>query len=232
MRFLAALYLIFFSLLGSAQARDEVVCSIPADQRPSLRVNLEIAQPSVDYTKTRAQLKQFDINSISPYGNGPNVHVNGLTRGAVGFETKTGLHWIRYQKLDRNCFWYAHVDITVKLKPTVYLAREIQSDNCLYREVLNHEYKHVDTDNRLAQDYQLILQDEIERFIQQTPAIGPYTIAEKQKAQDWLISRLDYTVKAVFQRLNADRLKRQALIDTRQEYERVAHLCPGAVGKM
>lgn len=234
MRILLTVFLILLGNALPALAQDEaaVACEIPVDQKPSLRVDLEISQPVMDYTKSRADLKRFEINSISPYGNGENVHVNGLTRGAVGFETKTGLHWVRYEKMDQNCFWYAHVGITIKLKPTVYLASEIPKDSCMYREVLNHEFQHVATDDRLAHDYQVILQDEIERFIQQTPAIGPYTTAQKQQAQDWLTKRLDYTVQAIFARLNTDRLKRQALIDTKQEYDRVAHLCPGQIGTM
>ena len=233
MRFVLAICVLLGGLMPLSVAyAQQVVCEIPPDQQPGLRVNLEVAQPVMDYTKTREELKQFDINSISPYGMGPTVHVNGLTRGAVGFETKAGLHWIKYEKIDQNCFWYANVEITIKLKPTVYLAREIQHDGCLYREVTNHEMKHVAIDVQLAKDYQVILQDEIERFIRQTPAIGPYPLVQKQQAQDWLTTRLDQTIKAVFARLNVERLKRQATIDTREEYERVAQLCPGAVGSM
>lgn len=206
-------------------------CEQPA-KAPSIRIEVLANQPNIDHQRSRLELKQFDIATISPFGSERNVHVNGLMRGAITVETNMAIAWQHSAMGEDNCFWYDHISVNLKLMPVIYIAREIIKDTCLYNEVLRHEYKHYDVDYTTAKDYQLIFQHELERFIRQTGVIGPYPINSREQAKTELSTRLERTIHAINNRLKAERLKRQALIDTREEYERVARACANTQGML
>jgi hypothetical protein len=202
-------------------------CRLTDMQEPALRVEVKVDEPKIDHSLARARLKTFDIATASPYGNGADVHVNGLMRGAITLQTNMTLAWQGTRDGSINCFWYNRVNLDITLKPTIYVAKEIIKDTCMYREVLNHEYKHYDVDYALARDYQVIFQDEVERFLKGNGIVGPVTATQKTAAQKELANRLERTIQAVNDRMKADRIKRQSLIDTRAEYERVVKSCAG-----
>jgi hypothetical protein len=215
---------------GSPQ-QDASICQKPAAPT-SIRVDVNIDSPDVNHSTSRASLKQFEIATVSPYGNGTNVHVNGLMRGAITLDTQFSLAWQKNTDESVNCSWYDHVNLTLKLKPVIYVASEIPNDSCMYREVLNHEYKHYQTDYNISKDYQVIFQDELQNFLQQADVIGPYGKDDQEKVKIELTKRLDKVISAVNDRMKVERIKRQSMIDSREEYERVAHACGDAVGTM
>lgn len=193
---------------------------------PVIRVEMNVAQPGIDHTLPRSQLKSFEITTVSPYGNGADVHVNGLMRGAIVLESQMSLAWQRSRDESVNCSWYESVVLHMKLNPTIFVAREIPANSCLYREVLNHEYRHYQTDFNITREYQVILQNELQRFVTQAGVIGPYSKAQQESIKNDMAGRLEKTIQAVNDRMKAERIKRQALIDTRDEYERVMSACP------
>lgn len=206
-------------------------CVVPSET-PTLHVEIDASHPVIDHTKQRVALKNFDIATISPYGHEQNVHVNGLMRGSITTETKMGIAWQRLSNGEDNCHWFNTIDLTLKLSPTIFIASEIPETTCLYREVLKHEYTHYKTDLQIAQDYQAVFQQEIANFMRQTGVIGPFPAAMQPQAKQELVRRLEAVVHIVSERMNADRIRRQALIDTREEYERVVRACPGDRGAM
>lgn len=230
------LRLIVFALLmvmmcGQIPAAHAAEC-IPPEEQPTLRVEVEAEPPLVDHVHPRVSLKQFDIATISPYGTGRNVHVNGLMRGAITLKTEMGISWQRTKSDDDSCYWFNNIHVSLKLNPTIYIAQEIDENSCLYQEVLKHEYKHYQTDLETAKDYQLVLQEEVEAFMHQTGVIGPFPKDLQDQPKQELIKRLEAVMQSVNSRMKLDRTKRQAKLDTREEYERVTKACPGDQGMM
>lgn len=206
-------------------------CLIP-QQAPTMRVEINASEPLIDHNRPRQSLKQFEIASVSPYGRGQMVHVNGLMRGAISLETQTSVAWQRQENGEENCFWFNEVNVQMKLSPTIYIAREIIKDSCLYQEVLKHEYKHYQVDLSIAQEYQLIFQQELGRFLAQNNLIGPFSSQLKDQPKQQLMKNLETVMHAVNERLKVERIQRQAVVDTREEYERVANACPSDKGMM
>ena len=220
---LAPLYLTTAFAFGMPQ---NISCTAP-DKTAEYRVDLDVARPVIDHTVTRDRLKTFETATVSPYGNNQNVHVNGLMRGAISTESRMALGWQRTQDNAVNCFWYDNVSLKITLKPIIFIAREIPEGSCSYREVLNHEYRHYETDYKIAEEYQVIFKNELDRFLKTASVVGPYPRGQQEQVQQQLGQRIEQLVKSVNQRLDTDRKNRQALIDTRAEYERVAHACAG-----
>lgn len=231
--FLALMMAGLASLAVMPAYAQNAACPQPA-QPAILQVELGISEPKVDHTLSRRDLKRFDIAVASPYAGLPehNVHVNGLMRGAITLETTSTLAWQRTRRDDSNCFWYNKAHVMIKLYPTIYLAKEIPESSCLYREVLNHERQHFAVDSQIAREYQATIRNELSRFLQQSTAIGPYASSQNQQAQDFLKKRFEQALAPIYEQLKVERIKRQAAVDTREEYERVAHLCPSERGLM
>ncbi len=220
--------LLMAALLIAGQAH--ATCPSAPPQRPRLRVEIQVAPPGIDHTHARDSLKNFEISLASPYAHGSAVHVNGLMRGAISLESNSTLAWQGLSDGSNNCFWYNDVVLTMKLSPTIYVASEIPKDSCLYREVLAHEYKHYSVDYAVMQDFQVIFQDELDRYLNQIGVSGPFTAAQKDRAQKDMGARLETKIQSLNNRLKAERLKRQAAVDTLSEYERVARACPQQTG--
>jgi hypothetical protein len=216
---------------GTSCAWAQQTCAIPKEP-PNMRVDIDATQPSIDHLHERAQLKQFQIDTVSPYGPEAKVHINGLMRGAITVETQMNIAWQRSQDGENNCYWFNDVHVTLKLNPTIYIAAEIPEPTCMYHAVLQHEYKHYDVDLNIAKDYQLVLQEELERFLQQSGVIGPFPQQLQDAPKQELVKRLDALMQSVNDRMKFDRMKRQSMVDTLAEYERVMRSCPGDSGMM
>ena len=218
-------------LFSGVKAALAAGCAMPAET-PTLHVEIDASRPDIDHTKRRAMLKGFDIATISPYDHGKNISINALIRGAIAIDTQTGTTLQYLNNGKDNCEWFNNIDLTLKLNPTIFIASEIPENTCLYREVLKHEYTHYKTDLQIAQDYRLVFQKEIENFMRQTGMVGPFPATMQAQVTQELAKRLDAVVHIVSERMNADRIRRQALIDTREEYERVVRACPGDHGAL
>lgn len=203
----------------------------PPHAPPTLRVDLRVDPPRLDHTRSRESLRSFQTALESPYAPGAKVHVNGLMRGSITLETKTGLAWQKTpgrlaREGNKNCFWFDSVTLNMKLSPTIYIAREIPKNTCMYEEVLAHEYRHFAVDQEIAQNYQITFQNMLKRYLERIPFVGPYPDSQKKQAQDALAAQLDAEIKKLHDKMKADRIRQQAKIDTLEEYERVAAACP------
>ena len=201
-------------------------CSAPP-KAPVVVVDLQVTQPGVEHGRLRRELKQFDISTVSPYGVGQQVHVNGLMRGAISLATQSAIAWQRSAFGDQNCFWFDHITVALKLSPTIYVAHEIPEQSCLYNEVLMHEQRHFNTDAQIARDLQYTLKSEIDAMLARTGVLGPFSSQMQDSTRNEMMQRLSQVINGVNDRMKAERTRRQALIDTMQEYERVARACPG-----
>ena len=220
--------IVFLMIIGSigAQQAHAAGCMAPKEM-PTLRVEIDASKPTIDHTHQRTSLKRFDIATISPYDPHQTVHVNGLMRGAITLKTEMGIAWQRLTSGDDNCYWFNNINLQMQLNPTIFIANEIQPNSCLYQEVLKHEYRHYYVDLEVARDYQLVFQEGIERFMRQTGMIGPFPATMQDQAKAELVKQLEIVIHSINERMKSDRIKRQALIDTREEYERVVNACPG-----
>lgn len=193
---------------------------------PSVIVHVQTREPMIDHSLPRSRLKEFNVATVSPYGDSKDVHVNGLMRGAISVGTQSAVAWQHSNNQNDNCFWFDQIEVTLRLNPTIYIAREIPYNSCLYKEVMAHEFQHFNTDFQVAKDYQAIFDRELNRMARELGVIGPYTRDMGMRPKEELLKRLDALVTQISAHMKEDRLLRQARIDTREEYDRIAQACP------
>ncbi len=190
-----------------------------------IHVNLEMPEPLINHAKSRDELRDFSVSTKSPYGENSMTHVNGLMRGPVELKTNTTIAWQNNPQVRQNCFWYRTITLTLRLKPTIYVAREIPEDTCYYNAIIEHEMKHVEVDRGLVRDYQNILYDTVENFTQKNGRIDHSPFGDEKIAQKQLMDDLSDQVQTIHYHMRQDRIERQAKIDSLTEYNRVADQC-------
>ena len=168
------------------------------------------------------------LRAIGPALSRPNERVLGLTRATsrVSVETRIASY------IDRSGRWEcASPALTVSYgySPlTVYVAREIAAGSCAYNEVYQHELRHVQTyQARLRR-----IEPEIAQALQQRFATGAAWRGPKGQAQRVLQRELDERWLPFIKRTIEQVESEQALIDTPQEYARVAKSCHGEVERL
>lgn len=196
----------------------------PCDElpRPSVRVERQKSQPALNTSYGIAAL-----NNLGAAVARPGHQVLGLTRGTASASLSMQAPAI----IDASGRWEcASPQITLRygFNPlTVYVAREFPPGSCTYREIHEHEMRHVKTyEEHLAAIEPALTELLSARFASGGPWRGRRgEIAarlQRELDQRWLPM-----VEREIRRVDAA----QALIDTDEEYERVANACDGEIRK-
>ena len=158
----------------------------------------------------------------------PGTRLLGLTRGKATVQfaisvpalVEQGGHWLCASP---------QVVVTFGLRPmTVYIAKEVPAGSCAFDEIYRHELRHV----RAYQEHLARIEGTLERtllrrFGTESPWRNPPTDTRTQLAREMKERWLPY-VRDEINRGEAD----QELIDTPEEYARVADSCNGEVKKL
>ncbi len=215
-RYALAFLLIFVSSLIRA---DE------CDQLPLPSVTLKRLDEPVSLDTT------YSYKSITVLGSTlhrPENRVLGLTRGTarVRFETKTALIVDRTGRYECAS---PQLVVTYGFSPmSVYVAKEFPKGSCAYNEIYQHELRHVKT----HQDHLISIEKELtdtlnRRFATGSPwrsTVGQTRLTlERELNERWIpyITREMERVESA-----------QALIDTPEEYARVADACNGEIKRI
>jgi hypothetical protein len=195
------------------------------DQLPKPSVSVQLLDEAVTLNTQYGYKELTHLGSA--LGPRPGKLVMGLTRGnaVVKFSSATPT------RTERTGQWECaspQLTLTVGFRPmTVYVGKEFPAGSCAYNEIHQHELRHVKTyQSHLAKIKQDLGDTLNQRFATGGAWRGPLgqTHARLQRELDerWL----PY-VQRELRRVDAD----QELIDTPEEYERIANSCNGEIRK-
>jgi hypothetical protein len=192
-----------------------------------------LPKPSVKVERLPTRLALNTTYSIAALNNigasvaRPGHQVLGLTRGTAS----ASLGAQSPSLLDGRRRWECvspQITLRYGFSPmTVYVAREFPPGTCAHKEIHEHEMRHVKTyEDHLATIEQELLETLSTRFATGTPWRGP---AGEVSAR--LQRELDQRWLPYIQRRIKSVEEAQALIDTDEEYARVADACNGEIRK-
>ncbi|HOY02462.1 MAG TPA: hypothetical protein PLV36_13295 [Zoogloea sp.] len=195
------------------------------DQLPSPSVTLKRHEEPITLD-TRSSYRTLTL--IGPRNLPAGKQVLGLTRGTatVRFESRITAY------TDPGGRWECaspQLTVTYGFSPmTVYVAREFPPGSCAYKEIHEHELRHV----RAYQAHLLRIEQELadtlkRRFVTDGPWRGPVGQARARLQQE-LEERWAPYIRREMNKVDAA----QALIDTPEEYARVAESCGGEVKRL
>lgn len=157
-----------------------------------------------------------------------NVRVLGLTRGV----SRIGVELRVQSVIDPTRQWECvspQIVVTYGFNPmTVYVAKEFPKGSCAYNEIYRHELRHVQTYlDHLSSIEKGIAETLVKRFATgrlYRGAVGQTRQMLERELNDRWLPYLNRQIERV--------ASSQALIDTPQEYERVARSCDGAIRRV
>jgi len=194
----------------------------------------QLPKPSVTVERLEARVTvntQYSYKVLNHLGSAlarPGNQVLGLTRGnaVAHFSTSTPI------SVEHSGRWECaspQLTLTLGFNPlTVYIAKEFPEGGCAFKEIYQHELRHVKTyEAHLARIEKDLSESLNRRFATGGPWRGPVgqTSAQLQRELDqrWL----PY-IQREFSRADEE----QSLIDTPEEYARVANACNGEIRKL
>ncbi|MBU6234518.1 MAG: hypothetical protein KGQ41_01625 [Alphaproteobacteria bacterium] len=202
---------------------DQIACPTQKSARVDVRWRSETIK--YDNTKTTADLNNRDIDSENPYGVHVSTDVGGLMTGKMEYKSGIQVSSIRYPTAKVACFWIDKVVVDVVIDPTIQIASEHQKGTCEYDAILEHEHKHVAIDRKVVTDYLERLRMAAAMAVQKVGMVGPKPDSTSEEYKKKMSDYVSAQVKAVADKMYADRTARQKAFDNKDEYDRVSAKC-------
>jgi hypothetical protein len=198
-----------------------------AKMAPQVNVKPRTKNVRYDFTKSKAELNSFDVDTISPYGPNHRTIVSGLMSGSIQTKSQVEFMHEKYEHLDRGCVYLKAANVTISIDPTIYVANEYPKGSCYHNAVLNHERKHVREDQLIVNKYVGRIGRALKDMIDsQNAAFGPYRIDQMDQVQINIQNSINKVVKRFNDDMNQERRRRQQAIDNIEEYESIGARCP------
>ncbi len=154
----------------------------------------------------------------------PHTHHLALTTSRVDWRSEITAHYARAPGAGPVCAVAGAVTVhLVHAEHVIRLAREIPEGGCLWREVLAHERRHVAINRRTLRTALGRVRAAAEAWAARAEARAP----EVEPAVGTLQEGLRRAIEPALAAMRAERERGHRAIDTREEYRRLARVCPG-----
>lgn len=191
---------------------------------PVIKVTTEIAEIAYDHSLPIAVL-----NRANGRGEAASGHVLGLTRQLyTGSIPAIGIV-IRPQPEGGFCVGYDDGTMVLRLQTDIFIGSELEAGSCLYDQVLAHEQRHAKVGQRLYREFAAKLEAGLEAALRKQPFIR---VASEAEAAGAARARLTEIYDPLYRDFRSVYRKRQAIIDTSGEFERVRAACPGEAARL
>lgn len=199
-----------------------IACQVP--RAPAVSIEVDTDDIQYDFSRSTTELTGIQSNTVSPYPPGADTATGGLREDHP--EIRSQVTWaLSYDpRANVGCMAYDTIDVKIHLSPHIYVAREFDIPEC--REaVLEHEQKHVAVDRRLTNKYARIVGERLQQLVNETGAVGPFNMAEKDRVKAASSREIHDTIELVEGAFSREMRFEQGKVDSLDEYMRVGKIC-------
>ena len=193
---------------------------------PVISVKPESAAVRYDFSKTAAELTAMKSNTVSPYAPGTETITQGLRADRPVIQASVGAKALISQDRGIFCMTYGQIDISIKLAPVIYVAKERPSGGCR-NAILDHEKKHVRVDREMMNKYARRIGEAVQKAVNEVGVVGPMNLDKQQEARDFMTRHIESAIQSMELPLYNEMRARQGEIDSLEEYQRVNWFCKG-----
>ncbi|MDD3289062.1 MAG: hypothetical protein PHX43_08730 [Alphaproteobacteria bacterium] len=111
----------------------------------------------------------------------------------------------------------------------VHIAKDLGESPCVYSMVMQHELRHVNADRELMNIYTPRLSGLLPAFLRE---MGVIRTKDPESAKQEVYSEIGDYIEQLSSEIMAEHDKRQALIDTPEEYRRLTETCGDDISKL
>ncbi len=212
-------------ILSLVSMEQSALCQIPKPTEINVRPRTE----EIKYvtSQTLAELQQYNIDTINPYGFDSDSKTHGFMRGQISMQPKVVLDYKYVLANQGVCIWYDKIDINIAITPEIFIAKEVAADPCQYKATKEHELKHVAVDRQIVNKYAKSMGKKLYNGLKSRGfSVGPV----RADAAQQIINRMQQTVVQLiefeYRKMELERTERQQAVDSLEEYERVSNACP------
>ncbi|MBI1214853.1 MAG: hypothetical protein GC185_03425 [Alphaproteobacteria bacterium] len=158
----------------------------------------------------------------------------GIQGATVGSKIQHSTFNVRFYPPLTNgtdyCLYINDINVVLEDDVTIYLAEEINKSKCVKTVVTKHEERHVKVDYDTIREYVPKLKMALLRYVAGLGTLGPYNRQQTIEMAKTIHKEVGGVVAPVFVDMLKTISKRQAALDTPENYHREQALCPGAFG--
>ena len=207
-------------LFGPAAA---LAAPCPKPPKPSLTVEVREGTVETDFATPLKRLQSLAAERRGP-PVGPNAHALGVTESNFASNAEYSF-WIARLSDGTVCAAPQSVRLRVGFpRHTIHVGRELRQDRCVFDTVLEHERRHVAVDKKALAEWVPDLRRRYGAAIARTAMV---TGRSADRVSKTLEERLNKALQAELDDFGRLRDRRQATVDTPQEYARVGRACRG-----
>jgi hypothetical protein len=208
-------------VLGAASAE---AASCPVSDRPvSVDLTTRFDTARVDHTKSRE-----DIDRLFQETHGrATIPMNGgavgltVTRSEFRFNARTR---ISPQRDGTYCVYLRTVEAQMnQVNTVVYINRDYPKGSCNYRVTYEHEKMHVGVYYFTQKDYAPRVKHALERLVR---SVNPRAASSLEAARSLHAKAINAGIADLLAELEAERRRRNAALDTPENYARERAKCP------
>ncbi len=207
-------------------AAQNMECAVP--EAPSVTVTPVSDEIQYDFSTSSRDLSMKKTDTVSPYPPGTDTATGGLRVDTPTIATAVKYGDATYPSLHQSCLWYHSIDVTIKLSPHIYIAKEYNALGPCRDAIMAHERHHVDVDREMMNKYSYIIGQAVQDVVNKAGAVGPINADNVANNGQQLIDGVSAAIKTVEQPLQDEMRQRQAQVDSIDEYKRISAICYGA----
>lgn len=199
----------------------------PRFDPPTIEVQRQSAPLTYTLSRTMEQLTRLPGRAPGPAGQSGG-RVLGLAHAKYGERSQIRAMF-QIQPDGTVCGGADSITVTFGFEERrVYVARELPPGTCIHREVMNHEMKHVAVDERLLDEFL----PQLERRLKATVSrIGTVRGRTQEQVMASIRRPIEATLRQLLDEFTRARDRRQAQVDTAEEYKRVTTACDGELSR-
>ncbi len=207
-------------MLAARPAEAAVTC--PAAKPATVTVTTDLPAPLLDNSLDRRALEAVAARFH------PGEHPIGLYTANLQLSHQTQFV---FEPVGREvCVVLTQMALTLRFGDRkIYVLRDYPPGTCAHNAVLGHERKHQAVDEGIVQEYLPRLLRRLETALAQAKQTTSVPIGKHEEAMQRLDAIASAAVAQGFQEMQAERNRREAAVDNREEYARVARSCPGGL---
>ena len=211
----AMLSLAILNLPGRSEA---AAAACPAATHPAkVTVTPMLPAPIEDETTSYHDLtKEMSFKKLKP-----EEDAMGVSSSSLGYDLHAEFRIAT--RAGHSCAYLTSLAVQFGYtRRLVQIAAEVPKDSCMYREIREHEYKHVAVDNGIVRDNFAPVEAQIKTF---AASFAPVETADGAAATKQLADALKLALKPTILHLDELANAAQEKVDTMAEYERVDNAC-------
>jgi hypothetical protein len=198
------------------------VCPVQ-DQAVDVHFDTAFDTARVDHTRSKAQIQRMFLESEGRATIPAGSEAVGLTVTHTEFRFRTSTQ-LYLREDGRYCVYLRGVRANLNQNDTVvYIAREYPKATCPYDVTYAHEKRHVAVYYYTHRDFAPRIEAELRRLV---ATARPRLADTREQGRTLHASELNDALSGLLSAMDAERRRRNAALDTPENYERERAKCP------